>query len=252
MPYSLDNDDDDEQQNEQPQSNPPQGGSSSLGAQNPPSSNVGANGGSTRAFEANGGLDSSVLGHRSSSIGRESTTTSYGGDSLFRSKVRRRGFGLDDDDEDGNDYEEEEDNMARRGIGPSSRRTDASSKRSTYSTRSTYGGSSTRATATGKQKQLFSMDDDDDEDGEEESDVRMREGRDGGRMGDEDGSEALDLVDIEFENDNDIKRLSRAWVKERGTQEIMRWEGDVVEDCLHKLTQQVGLRRLVMSLSTTS
>jgi GINS complex subunit 4 len=43
----------------------------------------------------------------------------------------------------------------------------------------------------------------------------------------------------EMEQENDVIRLSRAWVKERGTTDIMKWEGELVEDCLEKLSQQV-------------
>ncbi len=44
------------------------------------------------------------------------------------------------------------------------------------------------------------------------------------------------------EDVSEVVRLSQAWVRERGTVDLMRWEGEVVEDCLTKLTQQVGYR----------
>ncbi len=45
--------------------------------------------------------------------------------------------------------------------------------------------------------------------------------------------------DVE-EEINAVKRLGRAWVKERGLVDIARWEGELVEDCLEKLGQQVS------------
>ena len=37
----------------------------------------------------------------------------------------------------------------------------------------------------------------------------------------------------------DVERMARAWVKERGTGDILAWEGDVVDSLFDKLEQQV-------------
>ena len=39
---------------------------------------------------------------------------------------------------------------------------------------------------------------------------------------------------------DDVRRLGRVWVRERGTVEIMRWEGDLVDSLFDKLEQQVS------------
>lgn len=57
------------------------------------------------------------------------------------------------------------------------------------------------------------------------------------------------LADILGEEDDsdDVQRLARAWVKERGTQAIMQWEGDLMDELFDKLEQQVrvGVRSSV-------
>jgi hypothetical protein len=55
----------------------------------------------------------------------------------------------------------------------------------------------------------------------------------------------------EMEQENDVIRLSRAWVKERGTTDIMKWEGELVEDCLEKLSQQVPVGSLSLLCALT-
>jgi hypothetical protein len=39
---------------------------------------------------------------------------------------------------------------------------------------------------------------------------------------------------------NDVKRLGRVWVKERGMGDILAWEGDLMDGLFDKLEQQVG------------
>lgn len=49
----------------------------------------------------------------------------------------------------------------------------------------------------------------------------------------------------ELEGDmNDVRRLGLVWVRERGTGDIMRWEGDLIDSIFDKLEQQVSFRRL--------
>ena len=38
----------------------------------------------------------------------------------------------------------------------------------------------------------------------------------------------------------DVKRMTRVWVRERATVEIMNWQGDLVDSLFDKLEQQVG------------
>lgn len=49
-----------------------------------------------------------------------------------------------------------------------------------------------------------------------------------------------DFEGFEFEDDNDVKQLIRAWMRERGTRDIMLWEGELLETVLHKVEQQVS------------
>lgn len=75
----------------------------------------------------------------------------------------------------------------------------------------------------------------------------------GGGEGDVDmdmDDEALaDILGADDESD-DVQRLARAWVKERGTQAIMQWEGDLMDELFDKLEQQVrvGLQSSVSVL----
>lgn len=67
-----------------------------------------------------------------------------------------------------------------------------------------------------------------------DDDLSLRDGAHGGSDID------LDLLDGGGEEDNDVKRLGRAWVKERGTGDIMPWEGDLIDQLFDKLEQQVS------------
>jgi hypothetical protein len=60
-----------------------------------------------------------------------------------------------------------------------------------------------------------------------------------------------ELGDMEYEDEdedegNDVKRLGRIWVKERGTGDIMPWEGDLMDTLFDKLEQQVGFEAIVL------
>lgn len=57
------------------------------------------------------------------------------------------------------------------------------------------------------------------------------------------GSEMGDMEDEAEDEGNDVKRLGRIWVKERGTGDIMPWEGDLMDTLFDKLEQQVCLPR---------
>lgn len=64
----------------------------------------------------------------------------------------------------------------------------------------------------------------------------------GGMHFDEEGvfsAEALSPGPEEGELD-DLRRLGRVWVRERGTPDILAWEGDLIDSLLDKLEQQVG------------
>lgn len=39
---------------------------------------------------------------------------------------------------------------------------------------------------------------------------------------------------------DDVRRLARIWVRERGTPTILAWEGDLLDSLLAKIEQQVG------------
>jgi hypothetical protein len=54
------------------------------------------------------------------------------------------------------------------------------------------------------------------------------------------GSEMGDMEHEDEDEDegNDVKRLGRIWVKERGTGDIMPWEGDLMDTLFDKLEQQ--------------
>ena len=47
---------------------------------------------------------------------------------------------------------------------------------------------------------------------------------------DDDGTDELD----------DVKKLGRVWVKERGTVDLMGWEGELIDVLFDKLEQQVS------------
>lgn len=52
---------------------------------------------------------------------------------------------------------------------------------------------------------------------------------------------------FEYEDDNDVKQLIRAWTRERGTKDIMMWEGELLENVLHKVEQQGKMLDLLKS-----
>lgn len=58
------------------------------------------------------------------------------------------------------------------------------------------------------------------------------EGGGGGDGGDEDETLEGDM--------DDVRRLGVVWVRERGTGEIMSWEGDLIDSIFDKLDQQVS------------
>jgi len=43
------------------------------------------------------------------------------------------------------------------------------------------------------------------------------------------------------EEDTRVRRLMRAWVAERAAPSVLRWEGDIVDDLMHKVEQQVRI-----------
>ncbi|KAI5455303.1 GINS complex subunit [Naganishia albida] len=51
---------------------------------------------------------------------------------------------------------------------------------------------------------------------------------------------------------NDVTRLLTAWIRERGTPDLMTWHGELVEECLHKLGQQAEMLDLLRSDPKTS
>lgn len=57
-------------------------------------------------------------------------------------------------------------------------------------------------------------------------------GSDLGKEKEEDEEEEEEALD-------DVRRMGRVWVRERGSVEIMRWEGDSVDSLFDKLEQQV-------------
>lgn len=50
----------------------------------------------------------------------------------------------------------------------------------------------------------------------------------------------IDMDGKDDEDLDDVRRLSRIWVRERGTVDIMPWEGDLVDTLFDKLEQQVS------------
>lgn len=45
---------------------------------------------------------------------------------------------------------------------------------------------------------------------------------------------------MDEEDLDDVRRMGKVWVRERGTVDIMRWEGELVDGLFDKLEQQVG------------
>lgn len=55
------------------------------------------------------------------------------------------------------------------------------------------------------------------------------------------GTDDLDMDGEDDEDEgNDVRRMGRIWVKERGTVDIMQWEGDLIDTLFDKLEQQVS------------
>lgn len=135
-------------------------------------------------------------------------------------------------------------------------------------------GNRTAAAAGKQRRQRYAVDDDDDDEDEEgyhargggrgagggRGDVHMRDPAaryaldrdddDDDQDGDLDvlpegmemdlaGSDGLFFPGETVDSVDDVRRLSRAWVRERGTQGLMRWQRELVESCLNKLEQQV-------------
>lgn len=51
---------------------------------------------------------------------------------------------------------------------------------------------------------------------------------------------------------SDVSLLIRAWTRERGTPDIQPWQGELVEECLHKLAQQGHMLELLRGDPKTS
>jgi hypothetical protein len=45
---------------------------------------------------------------------------------------------------------------------------------------------------------------------------------------------------LDFVEEDDVRRMGKAWVWARGTGELGRWEGDLIDSLFHKLEQQVS------------
>jgi hypothetical protein len=56
------------------------------------------------------------------------------------------------------------------------------------------------------------------------------------------GDDTMGMEDVEDDEDegNDVKRLGKVWVKERGMGDILPWEGDLMDQLFDKLEQQVS------------
>ncbi|WVR09486.1 hypothetical protein IAU60_006554 [Kwoniella sp. DSM 27419] len=67
-------------------------------------------------------------------------------------------------------------------------------------------------------------------------------------LGEGDGGE----MDLDLEDLDDVRRIGLVWVKERGTPEIMPWEGDLVDNIFDKLEQQVKMVNTLRSDPQTS
>lgn len=99
------------------------------------------------------------------------------------------------------------------------------------------------------------MDDDDDDDEDEGVGISgARAAHSTHAMRDDDDGDDLEILpnDLDLaaadelffpgettDDVDDVKRLSRAWVRERGMAGLTRWQGELVESCLNKLGQQV-------------
>lgn len=82
-----------------------------------------------------------------------------------------------------------------------------------------------------------------------EEEVHRAEGRlDELELDEEGGAEPDDEDESELD---DVRKMGRVWVKERGTVDLMSWEGDLIDTLFDKLEQQVrGLGVLWRGCST--
>ncbi|KAL7414976.1 hypothetical protein BDY24DRAFT_338614 [Mrakia frigida] len=72
---------------------------------------------------------------------------------------------------------------------------------------------------------------------------------------DDDGDDGADGDDggaDDGEEDTRVRRLMRAWVAERAAPSVLRWEGDIVDDLMHKVEQQTDMVTLLLSEASTS
>jgi hypothetical protein len=52
-----------------------------------------------------------------------------------------------------------------------------------------------------------------------------------------------ELEGLEDDNElDDVRKMGKVWVKERGTVDIMPWEGDLIDTLFDKLEQQVSVQ----------
>lgn len=76
--------------------------------------------------------------------------------------------------------------------------------------------------------------------GPTEDDMASLAGGPVGGMQDEDEHALAMMLDREDDEMDDMKRMCRAWVRERGTLDIMAWEGDLIDGLMDKLEQQAS------------
>ncbi len=53
----------------------------------------------------------------------------------------------------------------------------------------------------------------------------------------------MDRDDNDAEPESDVIRLMRYWMDERCSPQVLRWQGDLVDDLMYKLEQQVRRAR---------
>lgn len=84
-----------------------------------------------------------------------------------------------------------------------------------------------------------------DDDAEEDEFRNAMDEEDTNPMGEDDYGD-------EYPDDNDFKKLIRVWMRERGTRDIMPWEGELLENCIQKTEQQAKMSELLQSDPKTS